>query len=103
MNVVTVRSILAEYDAVLPDDMIDVIVDNRDLKETISLVTYAYDLLDRLKGIAAGPAVLVLWRGFAWTGEGSPRKEFALSAEMILENERELSKIVLNSAREQRD
>ena len=41
-----------------------------------------------------GPAVLVLWRGFAWTKEGSPKKGFKLTAEMIIDSEKRLSKII---------
>lgn len=48
-----------------------------------SLVAYGYDLLQREKGIANGPAVLSLWRSFAWTKSGSPQHDFQLKAEMI--------------------
>jgi hypothetical protein len=33
------------------------------------------------------PSTLALWRGFAWTREGSPKKGFELSATSILEAE----------------
>lgn len=70
------------------------IVDDPNLRESTSMVTYAYDLLNRMNGIAIGPAVLVLWRGFAWTRKGSPKKNFELSADMIFESEEKLNKII---------
>ena len=57
---------------------------DQEQKECICLVTYGYDLLDRMKGVANGPSVLALWRGFAWTAQGSPKKKFMLTANMIM-------------------
>ena len=99
MRLTTVRTIAAEHDVVLLDDTVDAIVDDLDLRVTTSMVTYGRHLLRRLKGATVGPAVLVLWRGFAWTPEGSPRKEFELSADVILEKERHLRDVVLASVR----
>ncbi len=42
--------------------------------------------------------MLVLWRGFTWTLEGSPKKNFKLSAKAILEHEKTLHEIVLAHA-----
>lgn len=58
--------------------------DDQAQKECVCLVTYGYDLLDRMKGIANGPVVLALWRGFAWTAQGSPKKKFKLTADKIM-------------------
>ncbi|HRG95143.1 MAG TPA: hypothetical protein PLR99_02770 [Polyangiaceae bacterium] len=57
------------------------------LREAISLCAYASDLLSRLDGHAEGAASLALWRSFAWTPEGSPRRGFVLTAGAILEAE----------------
>ena len=62
-------------------------------KEDICLFTYGLDLLDRIKGIARGPSVLFLWRGFAWTPQGSPKKKFTLSAELILQAQTRLLEV----------
>jgi hypothetical protein len=40
--------------------------------------TYGYWLIQRMKGITDGPSILALWRQFAWTDAGSPRKGFKL-------------------------
>lgn len=53
--------------------------------EAVSLCAYATDLLQRLEGVAVGAASLVLWRSFAWTRQGSPKKGFALSVAAILD------------------
>jgi hypothetical protein len=55
-----------------------------------SLASYGMALLDRLKGISHGPAVLALWRDFAWTPAGSPIHNFKLTSRRILEAEKSL-------------
>lgn len=59
-------------------------VSDHEQKELVCLVTYGYDLLDRMRGIANGPGVLALWRGFAWSLQGSPKKKFTLTADRIM-------------------
>jgi hypothetical protein len=58
--------------------------------ETTALLAYGHDLIQRLNAIANGPAVLALWRRFAWNSSGSPKPKFRLSAKMILNAESEL-------------
>lgn len=60
------------------------------LREAVGLATYADDLLQRLRGVAVGPASLVLWRSFAWTAQGSPKKGFVLSAAAIMAAQQQL-------------
>lgn len=55
--------------------------------ESASLLAYGYDLLQRTKGIANGPAILALWRSFAWTTAGSPKAKFRLTPDLIIEAE----------------
>lgn len=57
-----------------------------------SLSAYGSALLDRLKGISDGPAVLALWRDIAWTPNGSPNRKFKLKAQDILIAEQTLIK-----------
>ena len=72
----------------------EAIVDDPAMRETVALVAYGHDLLKRMQGIAEGPAVLALWRGFAWTETGSPKNDFHLEADAIVDAEKELSKVV---------
>jgi hypothetical protein len=46
--------------------------------------------LQREKGIANGPSVLALWRGFAWNESGSPKHGFRLKAKLIADAENRL-------------
>ncbi len=62
--------------------------------EDASLLAYADDLVQREKGIANGPAVLALWRGFAWNEAGSPKHGFRLKARLIDESEERLLKLL---------
>jgi hypothetical protein len=70
-------------------------IDDPEQRVAISLGTYGADLLRRLAGESASPASLALWRGFAWTPQGSPIKEFELYAEDILAAERTMAARIL--------
>ena len=58
--------------------------------EPSALIAYGHDLIQRLHGIANGPAVLALWRRFAWNSSGSPKPKFRLSTKMMLDAESQL-------------
>ncbi len=60
------------------------------VSEDLSLLAYGYDMSQREKGIANGPAVLALWRGFAWNELGSPKHGFRLKADMIIDAQNRL-------------
>ena len=98
MNITTIRNIASEHRVDLSDDDIDQIADDPSLREVVCLTTYGHDLLRRMKGVATGPAVLALWRGFAWTETGSPKHGFELKADAILEAERHLTDVRLERA-----
>lgn len=98
MKTKVIRSIAAEHGVDITPKTVDGIVDDAYFREIVSLVTYGYDLLKRLKGIANGPAVLALWRGFAWHETGSPKHGFELKAAAIIQAEEQLRVIVLSTA-----
>jgi hypothetical protein len=85
-----VRRLAASAQRQLDDETIDRMLRDPELREALGLGAYAWDLLERLNGTAVGPATLALWRSFAWTPQGSPKKGFALSAAAILDAERVL-------------
>ena len=64
--------------------MLNDILQDQNLREPVGLCAYTADLLERLKGRAFGAASLALWRSFAWTPQGSPKKGFVLSADEIM-------------------
>jgi hypothetical protein len=55
-----------------------------------ALATYGRELIRRCNGLSEGPAVLALWRQFAWKATGSPIPGFELQAPAILDAERYL-------------
>jgi hypothetical protein len=76
---------LAEAHAIsVTDEMLDHMLQDPSLRDSVGLCTYAADLLQRLEGRAVGAASLALWRTFAWTPQGSPKKDFVLSADEIM-------------------
>jgi len=60
------------------------------IRQQASLSAYGAALLERLKGISSGPAVLSLWRDFAWNPNGSPNRDFKLKTKQIIEAETKL-------------
>ncbi|MEM8670953.1 MAG: hypothetical protein AAGG48_25720 [Planctomycetota bacterium] len=89
MRVSALRSLATENQLNDGKDVADLLVD-RLIYEDASLLAYGYDLRQREKGIANGPAVLALWRGFAWDESGSPKRNFKLTAKSFVDSERRL-------------
>lgn len=67
-----------------------------DVSERAALVAYARELLLRLAGDPGDPAVLALWREFAWTKTGAPKKGFRLDAQGILDAQEKLRTTLAN-------
>lgn len=51
-----------------------------DLRESLALSTWAEHLVRRIAGDADGPALLALWRRFAWTRTGAPKANYAVTS-----------------------
>lgn len=58
-----------------------------ELRESIAMLAYGEQLLLRMEGHGAGPTVLALWREFAWTETGAPKKDFNLDPDDILRSQ----------------
>ncbi|AKV02626.1 hypothetical protein AKJ09_09289 [Labilithrix luteola] len=84
----------------LPDDEVDTIVGDPDMREPLGLCAYAVDLLERLEGRTSGAASLALWRSFAWTATGSPKQGFVLATNDILDAEQRIADRCARSSRE---
>jgi hypothetical protein len=56
-----------------------------DISTNAALVAYAKQLILRLGGDQGDPAVLALWREFAWTREGAPKRDFTLEPADIMD------------------
>lgn len=87
MCVDAVHNLAIELGIVISDAEIETLLSDKSANENANLLAYGVDLFCRLKGIANGPSVLALWRGFAWNRSGSPKPSFRLSAKLILEAE----------------
>jgi hypothetical protein len=98
MKADVIRFLAIELKVCLTDNQVDTIVASKCHRESLSMLTYAHDLLKRLNGHAVGPAALVLWRGFAWTQTGSPKKKFSLNADDLLASERQLIRVIRQTA-----
>ncbi len=67
------------------NEALEEMLEDPKLRDSIGLCTYAADLMQRQKGFAFGAASLALWRSFAWTAQGSPKKEFVLTTDDIMD------------------
>jgi hypothetical protein len=56
-----------------------------DVSTNAALVAYAKQLILRLTGDPGDPAVVALWREFAWTREGAPKRGFTLEPADIID------------------
>ena len=90
MRINALSAIVADQGLTVANEQLSQVLVNPKSQEDASLVAYGYDLTHRVQGIANGPAVLALWRAFAWTANGSPKKGFRLKAEMIIDAEQRL-------------
>lgn len=96
-----VENLAMKLGIVLPGARLDALLDAPELRETLALCAYGADLLDRLRGFAGGAATLALWRTFAWTPQGSPKKGFVLRASAILDAQAILCERLAAAARGQ--
>lgn len=80
-------------------DQIEQLLQDEANRASAALIAYGNDLLQRMRGIATGPAILALWRTFAWTRAGSPKPDFQLSAELILSAESKMVEVFREAGR----
>jgi len=68
-------------------ERVSTIAQDPEMKESLAMAAYGDHLLRRVHGRGDGPAVLALWRQFAWKPEGSPKKGFKLRPQAIVDSE----------------
>jgi hypothetical protein len=91
-----IKQLAIDAKVTVSDSQIDELLSERTNREDASLVAYGLDLLVRQRGTATGPAVLALWRGFAWNETGSPKPKFKFASELVLNAEKRLSQKLKN-------
>lgn len=94
MRVDAIQNVAKELRVSVLDTEIEELLTDVPTFENASLLAYGFDLFRRTRGIANGPAVLALWRGFAWNRLGSPKPEFQLTATLIINAEAEIIHIL---------
>lgn len=72
-----------ELDRLLEEAEIEALLDDPTVREPVAICVYARELQARMAGSKPGPAVLAVWRMFAWEPTGSPKQGFELSFELI--------------------
>ena len=66
------------------------LLDDEALSRDAALATYGHELVARTRGLRSSPAVLALWREFAWTPHGSPNHRFRLRVTETIKTELKL-------------
>jgi hypothetical protein len=84
----------AERQQPLTDELARVILDGEKTAEATAIATYGYALVARCNGSPGEPALLALWREFAWTQAGSPRKGFEFETALCLDAEALLTEAI---------
>jgi len=82
------RELVSSAGLSLTDKQEEELLINESFVEPLALVAYGTELLRRCSGERSDPSALVLWRRFAWNKSGSPKKDFVLVADMILDAEK---------------
>ena len=101
MMIDVINCIALENSVRISEKTIGTILNDPNLREELALCAYGADLFRRMRGFASGAAALVLWRNFAWLRSGSPKKNFELTADLILNAENVLRERVLSEVRQQ--
>lgn len=99
MMIDVINRIATENDVRLSEQKVEAVLNDPNFREKLALCAYAFDLFQRMNGIAVGTAALFLWRSFAWLPSGSPKKKFELTADLILNAEKAVCARVLSEAK----
>ena len=94
-----VTALAAERGKAVDDATVDALIDGEELGRCIAMATWAEHLLRRSRGDNDGPAVLALWREFAWKPEGSPDPEFEPDARVLFDAELAIASHIDSSVR----
>jgi hypothetical protein len=83
-----INTIAEESQVALSDEKLDELLQDAEFKEALALATYGAQLPRRAAGNSEKGALLALWREFAWTKDGSPKRGFELDAERVIDAEK---------------
>jgi hypothetical protein len=83
-----ISKLAASRDLAVGTELVDALTADRSTREQAALVAYAVELLRRCDGAHVGPWVLALWRTFAWLPTGSPKQDFELTYDAVVDAEK---------------
>lgn len=95
-----VKQLASQRGATLTSDACETLASTAAMREPLAAATNARELVRRMNGIPTGPEVLALWRSFAWTPTGAPKKDFRLDAAMLMSASETVAEAVDAVARE---
>jgi hypothetical protein len=98
LKITVVQRLSREHGAFFDREQAEKLIDSESNAANVAKLTYGQQLIERARGTSEGPAVLALWREFAWNKSGSPKKDFKLEAEDILRAEETLAKTIAEVA-----
>jgi len=90
LKIITLKQLCIEESIVCADSIFEQFLDKQNkyekggLFESTSVLAYAFQLIQRVKGVSEGTGVLVLWREFAWNEQGSPKKKFKFEEDLVI-------------------
>jgi hypothetical protein len=82
-----VRELATSHGKVLTEEALTELIDDPERAKWVAVATYGDDLVRRCHGRYEGKAILALWREFAWTPAGSPKRNFELDADDIFKGQ----------------
>ncbi len=97
LRIQAATQIAIDNSVVISSERLEDLLKDEQNRTHASLVAYSRDLLLRLEGVATGPAILALWRGFAWNQQGSPVRDFRLKTKMVVRAEANLLDAINNA------
>jgi len=90
LRLLRIEVLAREENLAVPQTTVADLANDMKLIKDASLSAYGASLIQRLQGISPGPAILALWRSFAWDSLGAPIHNFKLSAASIINAEHQL-------------
>lgn len=96
LKVAVLVDLAASADRVFSRDAAMEVFADPEVSERAALVAYARELLLRQGGEPGDPAILALWREFAWTKTGAAKQGFRLDVQEILDAQEALRAIAVN-------
>jgi hypothetical protein len=94
MMAATLHRAAHEQDRVLGDETAASLCRSPRHREAIATATWSYELRQRAHGKLGHTSTLVVWRRFAWTPDGAPKKDFDVTVDDLIDAEHRVAELV---------